>query len=186
MRRLLLVTFLLVPSLAVAQRGGGSRSGGDRGRSAGSDVPPMPTGPALRTRDLEDMSPVKLLIDKHKDLKLSDAQINALKASEPALKSKNEPIFHVVDSLLGRMRPSLNGSDEERARIREARMDVMSAIGDVRANYDAAAKDALATLDPEQQTKANELLAKQHEESQKMLAEKLGGGRRGGGGEPPR
>ncbi len=184
MRRLLLVTLLLAPSIALAQRGGGSRAGA---RTPNNDFPALPSGPQLRTRDLEDMSPIKLLVDKHKDLKLTDAQITALKASEPALKTKNEPLFKIVDSLVGRMRPSLNSSDEERTRIREARMGVMSTIGDIRANYDAAAKDALATLDPEQQTKANELLARQREDSQKMLAEKMGGGRRGGDGDrPPR
>jgi hypothetical protein len=185
MRRLLIVSLLLVPSIALAQRGG-SRGGSPRRGAADGETPPMPTGPALRIRDLEDMSPIKLLIDKRKDLKLTDAQLAGLKAAEPTLKTKNEPLFRTVDSLLSRMRPSLNSSDEERARIREARMAVINTVGDLRVNYDAAAKDALATLDPEQQTKANELLSRQHDEAQKTLMEKLGGGGRRGGEPPPR
>jgi hypothetical protein len=184
MRRFLIVSLLLAPSIALAQRGGGSRGGGGN-RTPNSDFPPMPSGPSLRTRDLEDMSPVKLLIDKRKDLKLTDAQLSALKASEQPLKARNEPIFKTVDSLVGKLRPSMNPSDEERSRMRETRNALMSTLGDLRAVYESVQKNALASLDAEQQTKANELLAKQHEESQKMLAEKLGGGRRGGEGREP-
>ena len=183
MRRLLIATLLVVPSIALAQRGGG----GGRSQATSHTRSPdeaFPSGPALRTRDLDDMNPVKLLIDKRKDLKLTDAQLANIKAAEPKLKQTNEPLFKAVDSLVHEMRPG-NGSDEDRARMRDARMGLMTTLAEVNANYDAAAKEAIAGLDADQQTKANELLAKQKEEGQKTVMEKLGGGRRGGGDRPP-
>jgi hypothetical protein len=41
--------------------------------------------------DLEDISPIRLLIGKKKDLKLSDEQVNKLKELEGKLKETNEP-----------------------------------------------------------------------------------------------
>jgi hypothetical protein len=46
----------------------------------------------------------------------------------------------------------------------------------IRANNDAAAKEAIAPLDLEQQTKANEVLARQREDFDRMLRSKLGAG----------
>src|SRR4051812_15497585 len=97
-RRLILVASLLaLPTVAMAQRGGRSRA---------TEHEPMtdknlgPQGPTLRQRDVEDSSPLKLLIDKRKDLKLSDAQLDGLKQAEKKLKEQNEPLLKSIDSLV--------------------------------------------------------------------------------------
>jgi hypothetical protein len=184
MRRLLIVSLILIPSLATAQRTKSAATS----RTKMDESQPLPTGPSLKVRDIEDMNPIRLLIDKRKDLKLTDAQLAAFKASEPQVKDKAQPLLKTVDSLLHEMRPASNNADQERIRIGSVRRDLMSTMGDISTAYDAAAKEAVATLTPEQQTKANELLAKQHEDNQKTLMEKLGGGtpRGGGGDRPPR
>ena len=56
----------------------------------------------------------------------------------------------------------------------------MDVLKDLNANYDTPIKDALAQLDPEQQSKAKELLEKQRQDGDKMMREKLSAG---GGGE---
>jgi len=83
MIRRIAVAVLLLPTLALAQRGG--RTQADR-KTPLFDKEEMPKGPTLRVRDIEDQSPLKLLIDKRKDLKLSDAQVTQLKESETKVK----------------------------------------------------------------------------------------------------
>lgn len=170
-RHLALVTSLvLIPSIAMSQR---SRTQSDRKTELFEKDNGGSKGPTLRVRDLEDMSPVKLIIDKRKDLKLTDAQLTSLKDAENKLKEKNAPLFSAVDSLMRDMRSGGAGpSDADRAKVSNARAGLMNTIGDVKTNYEAAAKDAIATLDPEQQAKANEMLAKQREDGDKTVREK--------------
>jgi hypothetical protein len=181
MRRLLITTLLLVPSLALAQRGGGGRTQADR-KTDLMDKDDSPKGVALRTRDVEDVSPLKLLIDKRKDLKLTDAQLAQLKDADGKLKEKNQPLMKALDSLIHESRaPGVLAPDKQQEVMRGARNGLMEVMKDVRANYDAAAKDAVAQLDAEQQPKANEMLEKQRQDAEKMLRERMGGG---GGGRP--
>ena len=185
LRHLVLVTSLvLVPSVAMSQRGGRTQS--DKKTDLFDKNANTPTGPALRVRDLEDMSPLKLIIDKRKDLKLTDAQLSSLKDAENKLKDKNASALKAVDSLIREMRSAAAGSSEtDRTKFQSAKNSVSTSIDEVYANYQAAAKDAVSALDPDQQIKANELLAKQREDGEKAVREKLntGGNRRPG--DPP-
>jgi len=176
-RILFVAALAALPSLASAQR---TRTASDRRTELFDKDSASRQAPAVRTRDLEDMSPIKLMIDKKKDLKLTDAQLSQLKESDNKLKEKNAPLLKAVDSLARDARSNAR-SDEDRARMRNARMSLMTTVGEVRMNYDAAAKEALATFDAEQQTKANELLDKQKQDAEKYMQERLGGGERRGG-----
>jgi hypothetical protein len=179
-RRLLVIAIpalLALPSLAVAQRGGGTRSQADRKTDLFARDS-TPKGPSLRARDLEDQSPLKLLIDKRKDLKLTDAQLAKLKDAEPKLKEDNAPLLKAIDSLVHDMRPSgPNQSQEEKTRLRDDRVSLRTVLVSIRTNYDAAAKDALAALDADQQAKAKDLLAERQKDGDKVVSEKLGEGR---------
>jgi len=173
-RLLVFATFVALPSVAASQR---TRSQADK-RTELFDRDSSRQTQTLRVRDVEDQSPIKLLIDKRKDLKLTDAQLSQLKDTESKLKDKNAPLLKAVDSLVRDMRSAASSqSDEARSRARNARMGLMTTLGDVRANYDASAKDAVAALDPDQQSKAAELLEKQKQEMERFFQERLGGGR---------
>jgi hypothetical protein len=172
--RSLLIALVLVPSLAAAQR----RSGGF-GKTEG----PNYDGPGgnnaglqLSNGDVENMSPIKLLIDKRKDLKLADDKVKQIKDLESKLKETVQPSFKALDSLRREMRGSGRG-DEDRSRMMSARNQVMTVITDIRSSYEASLKEALPLLDEEQQKKASELLDKQKGENEEVLKEKLGGGR---------
>ena len=128
-------------------------------------------GPALRPRDIEEVSPLRALIDKRKDLKLSDAQTDGLKKSEDALKQKNAPLLKQLDSIVHEMKPPLNETDETRAKMSAASQALRETLQSIDASYEAAAKDALATLDADQQTKAKDVLAKNKEEADKRIRE---------------
>jgi hypothetical protein len=134
-------------------------------------------GPAIRGRDLEELSPIKLFIDKRKDLKLSDAQLDGLKKADETLKEQNKPLYKAIDSLAREMRPPMNSTPESQNRIREARRDLETTISTIHETYDAASKDAVGTFDADQQTKANELLAKLKEDGQKRIRDKMKTGR---------
>ena len=174
MIRRIAVAVLLLPTLALAQRGG--RTQADR-KTPLFDKEEMPKGPTLRVRDIEDQSPLKLLIDKRKDLKLSDAQVTQLKESETKVKDTNAPLLKAVDSLIRELRNGVaSPNDQSRIKVREARSGLMDVLKELNGTYDTPVKDVLTQLDPEQQSKAKELLEKQKQDGDKMLREKLSGG----------
>jgi hypothetical protein len=176
----LALSLIALPTFAAAQR---ARTQSDK-RTELFDKPDFPKGPSLRVRDIEDMSPLKLLIDKRKDLKLTDAQIVSFKDAEGTLKEQNAPLYKSVDSLLRDMRGS-GMAPADRAKIMNARNGMFGVIDEIKVNYDAAAKEAVATLDAEQQTKANELIAKQREDGDKNVRQRLSAGGDRRDGQPP-
>lgn len=184
----ILVSLILIPTVAFAQRGGGGSGGSGGSRVRGDPKADWQSvlgsnsgGIKLSNRDVENISPVKLLIDKRKDLKLSDDQLNRLKEIDAKLKDKNQDSFKALDSLrrMGQA-PAHEPNDDDRARMSMARRLVMATVGTIRENYDAALKEALPILDEPQQKTASELLEKQKSEADEMLREKVGS--RGGGG----
>lgn len=172
------LALILVAATASAQRGG--RGFGKADRPDWDKMGKGAPGLQLSNRDVENMSPIKLLIDKKKDLKLTDDQVKQLKDIEGKLKSTNEPNFKVLDSLRREMRGSANPNEQDRSRMMSARSTVMQVVRAIRAHDTDALKDALALLDEPQQKTANDLVQKQSQESDETLREKLGGGRSGG------
>lgn len=170
-RSIVLAALILLPmGTAAAQRTSSRATKRDPAVFADDGVQ---RGPALRGRDLEDLSPIKLFIDKRKDLKLSDAQLDGLKKSDASLKDKNQPLYKAIDSLAREMKPPLNETPESNDRMRNARHDLDQALTGIHDNYDAAAKEAMSGFDADQQTKANELLGKLKEETDKRIREKM-------------
>ena len=183
-RTLLLVSLLLAPSILAAQKGSssGGKTRGDKKADWDGIEQGMGAGLQLGNKDVENINPIKLLIDKRKDLKLSDAQTKQFKDFEGQLNERNDPFFKSLDSLRGVLKaPKGKGdlSDEDRARFTLARMAVGETVSAIRENYDSTAKVAIAILDASQQKQANEFVDNQRTEAEDMLREKLGGG--GGG-----
>ena len=170
-RRLLVTTTLLVaPSILLAQRGG--RTQADK-RTELMDKAEIPKGIDVRVRDLEDQSPLHLLIDKRKDLNLTDAQLSQLKDAEEKLKEKTAPTLKSADSLIRATRLTASSSDAEKSRAQSARGTLMEVIKTLNESYDAARKDAVALLDAQQQPKANEMLDKQRQDAEKFLRDRM-------------
>jgi len=178
--KLALLSLILVPAVAVAQRGGGaatSRQRGEKDADWNAIRDPNKGAIKLSKSDLENVSPIKLLIDKKKDLKLSDDQVNKLKEMDGKLKESNDPSFKALDSLKRAAMPPLRSgepTDEERDRMTTARRSIGAVVGTIRGNYESSAKDAMAILDENQQKTAADLLSKQKTETDDMLREKLG------------
>ncbi len=185
--RFVLAASLLVPSFvsaqitAVPKRGAGKEA--DWNAVAGKSAP---TGPTISAKDFEKASPFRLLVDKKKDLKLTDAQIVAAKEADVKLLAANAERFTLLDSLKKDAKPRTSGSPapEDEVRMVIARESLNGVVRDIRVSFDAAAKEGLPGLDESQQKTAQELMQKYSEEMQDMLREKLGA-RGGGGGAPP-
>jgi hypothetical protein len=166
---------LLVPVVAEAQR----KVRGDKEadwKAIDKDVEKNQTGLKLGNKDVENMSPVKLLVDKRKDLKLTDDQLKQLKTQDEKLKESTKPLYKSLDSLRNVMRPTPNPNDDDRARALSARLGVADLMSVFAANYQVAATEATAVLDDTQKAKATELFAQLKTESEEVLKEKLGAG----------
>lgn len=184
MRRLAGLVLIVGPSLVLAQRGGGGGGGSVRGdpKAKWDQIGKEGAGLKLSNGDLEDISPIKLLIDKRKDLKLSDAQLKQFKELQTAERTKNEPLFKALDSLRKDMRTSDKPSDEERTRMMNARSGVTGVVAGIRMNYDGTLTQATALLDDGQKKTAADLIDKQSKDAAQMLLDKLGPPPEGRGG----
>lgn len=179
--RRLVLGLILVPTIASAQRGsggGGSGSGRVRGEPNADwkSIVGSNDGIKLSNRDVENINPLKLLVDKRKDLKLSDDQLTRLKDLDAKLNVKNQDSFTALDSLRRLTKPPAHEpTDDERARIMTARGAVAATVATIRDNYAASLTEALQVLDETQRKSAAELLDRQRTEAEAMLREKLGG-----------
>jgi len=167
-----------LPALALAQRGGGGAGRSVERGDKQADYSLM-NGSAIKlsNRDLENISPLRLLIDKRKDLKLTDDQLAKLKDREDKLKESMKPSFGALDSLRRAATPASRTPDDgDRARMMETRRKFNEVVTGIRTQYDAAANEAIPILDDAQQKQANDLIQKQRAEADDMVRSKLGGG----------
>lgn len=176
------VAVLLVPTLAVAQTRGGRSMGGSKEADWSEVTKDVPKGPTIAGKDFAEASPLAMLLDKKKDLKLTDAQIGSITQAETKLQADNASRFALVDSLRKAMKPSVAPTAEDEARVALSREAMMGVVRDIRTSFDAASKASIGALDADQQKKADELLAKHAEKMQKMMRDKMGGGGPGMGG----
>lgn len=181
-----LAALALVPSMASGQRRSGSMGGSKEADWNAVAEKSGPSGPTISAKDFEKASPFRLMLDKKKDLKLTDAQVTAVKEADAKLLASNAERLTMLDSLKKDARPKTSGtpSAEDEARMVIAREALNGVVGDIRVSFDAAAKDGVPGLDESQQKTSQELMEKYAEDMQDMLRSKLGGGR-GGGGPPP-
>ena len=184
-----LVALCLLPSLASAQRSRGSMGGSKEADWDAISEKKAPAGPSITAKDFEKVSPFKALLDKKKDLKLTDAQLAAFTAANTTLLAANAERFALLDSLKKEAKPKTSGepSAEDEARLVIARESLQGVVRDIRASYEDAAKN-IEGLDEAQKAPATAVLSKNAEQMQEMLRDKMGGrgGAPGGGrGRPP-
>lgn len=181
--RLAVLAFCVLPSIASAQRRtmGGSKEADWNAIAEKS----APAGPTITAKDFEKVSPFKALLDKKKDLKLTEAQLTTLTTANASLLAANADRFKALDSLKKEAKPKTSGdpSAEDETRLVIAREALQGVVRDIRASFDEAAKN-LEGLDEGQKSSASAVLAKNTEQMQEMLRDKMGGrgGAPGGGG----
>ncbi len=164
-RRLSLVAVLLVvPTILSAQRtrGGGSSRSSERGKMD-LDTAGVRKSGILSTRDLQKENMVAFVLDKKKDLKLSDDEVNALKAINDHLKDTVSAPMNSLDSIANRLRRSGDFAPSEGDRT-AARLIATQRIAEVHSQYDAFLKEALSKLTEEHQKVANDLIEARRKE----------------------
>ncbi|MEP6763544.1 MAG: hypothetical protein ABJB66_04490 [Gemmatimonadaceae bacterium] len=158
--RFTVAAMLFVPTLALAQKKGmGGARDADWSAVAGKTAP---SGPTISVKDFENASPFKVLLDRKKDLKLTDAQTTMLKDSDAKLKESNRDRFSAIDSLKRDVKPRTSGTPaaEDEARLVIARDALQSVAHDVQASFDDAAKTVVPMLDDAQKPAARKALDK--------------------------
>lgn len=181
LRATAIAALLLIPTLAQAQR---TNRGNDLYGDWNKADPKMGRpAPSYKQSDVEKFSSVLLLVDKKKDLKLTDEQMGKLTEVSKAEEEANKALYVKMDStrLALRMKPGAD-PDQEQARMTIARQEFMAVIQQIRSSYDSTYKNAcLPLLDETQRKTAEGLIQKAQEEASEDLR-KIGGGRGGGGG----
>lgn len=147
---------------------GGGRGGDGMGRAA--EAPPNPSA-----KDVEKHDPVKLLLDKHKKLKLDKTQIAQLTTLGASLGTRNGPYYQRVDSLHDTFKPpsfgggARGGSEDGRASVMENRQLLYETLTQIRSNNKTARDSAIVLLREPQKKKAYDMLEKQLEDSDKLM-----------------
>ena len=181
-RRITLACLVLsLPGLASAQRGG------KRGTSApdwDQMAKPTPATAGLTRKDVEEMDPVHRLIEKRKQLKLTEPQVTQLTALKGTASQRDESLLHAVDSLHDALK-ARPASDEDRLRMMAANRELAAVVLRIRARYDSAGMVALPLLDESQRSAATALLQEQQAEADAVIEKKMmGRGPSGGPGGP--
>jgi hypothetical protein len=171
--RSLILAAVLVPSIALAQRAGG------RGRS--DDTPtgprPAPQRPLPTARDLEDLNPASLLVDKRKKVGLSDETVAQLKTLAAAIKDRNKLVLSAYDSVRRKVRPPNFGDKTSQAPSAAEQQDMQQAMAGMRqivqrmrAQRIVDVEETMKLLTDEgQKKKALELFKDQDEDFDKLL-----------------
>lgn len=181
--RVAVLVLALMPATVFAQRGGGGRGGGRMGSGDEGSHGGGTSMLRLSNGDVEEMSPIKRLIDRRKDLNLTGDQVKQFKDLETEMKQRNEHLFKQLDSLRKDMTVSGGFTDEQRAKIASGRDAVTEVVGNIRLSYNETLKRAMERLDDTQKPKADELVKQLNDEADKTIQEKLNGGRGGREGE---
>jgi len=181
---LALLAMAALPALLQAQR----RGMGERDVNWNA-VTSKKAPPTLTAKDIEELDPLALLVEKKKDLKLTDAQLAALTEAQGKLAADVAPLLARIDSLGKAMRPttSVQGAEDE-ARMVIARDAAGGAVREVRQRYGAALEGALPLLEAADLVIVHNGKVDQQEKGMKTLREKMLGGRGMGGppmGRPP-
>lgn len=171
-RPIAIAVLLLLPTIADAQ----SRVRGERRENWDEIDREVEKVPTVKQSDLEQFSAVKLIMDKRKDLKISDDQLKLIKDLGQKEEATNESLYKQVDSLRMAMRKRA-GEDTllERARTTLARQELMTVVRQIRSNYDSTFSSCLPLLDESQRKAATELVEKEREDAEEDLRKKLGG-----------
>jgi hypothetical protein len=161
---LLVAVPLLLPAIAAGQGTGGLREGG------------TPAG-FMAKRDLDQFDPVKLLLDKKKDLRLDEAQKGQIETLHKPLRRSWDSLFKVIDKAQWDAQSSKkNGAADgmsltEKAEAAQAQQTIQKMLVELRTALGKGGADAVALLTEEQKSKAKELLDAQRKE---MAASVLG------------
>ncbi len=178
-----------IPAAVFAQR---TRGGDPSGVTSGAMAPPPTTVKAPSGRDLQDLNPASLLIDKKKKASLADSTVAQLKAVEKKINDRNAQFFATYDSIYKWTRSpaaaapvaagagmhggatdqaisSSASSAGEQAQAQAAMRELRKMMADYRDRHSADMTDALAVVPDTQKKSATDLLNSQNSDLEKLI-----------------
>jgi hypothetical protein len=184
-----LVSTVCIPSLVFAQ---GKRGGSDPATPGSSAPAPSSSAKLASARDLQDLNPATLLIDKKKKASLPDSTVAQLKAVEKKINDRNAQFFATYDSVHKWTKPlgstaavasgagmhggavdqSLTASTSsaaEQAQMQSATREVRKMMAEYRDRHSADMTDALAVVPDAQKKAATDLLSSQNGDLDKLI-----------------
>jgi hypothetical protein len=179
----------VMPSMVLAQKGGG-------GAPAAPAPTSSPTAAMVKlpsARDLQDLNPASLLVDKKKKASLPDSTVAQLKGVEKKINERNKQFFATYDSLHKFTRnlaadngPSAGGqmlrggqadakissggpSAAEQAQAQAAARELRKMMAEYRDLHSADVTDALAVVPDAQKKAATDLISAQNGDLDKLV-----------------
>ncbi len=185
-----LFSTVCIPSLVLAQR---TRGGGGDPPTSSAPKPSSSSPKAPSARDLQDLNPASLLIDKKKKASLPDSTVAQLKAAEKKINDRNAQFFATYDSVrkwtmpLAAAGPVAQGaglhgfsagdnslaastsSSAEQVQMQSSMRDLRKMMTDYRDRHSADVADALAIVPDAQKKAATDLLNSQSSDLDKLI-----------------
>ena len=175
-----LALLVVVPTVSFAQGGaGGDQPKKNPGFGKGMDTKGADGADALikglkeppsMSKEMQKANPVEFLLDKKKDLQLTDAEQKELKAIVSAMKDQTKPYFKTMDSVQREQKKTGDYAPTTGQMVILRRVS-REAQDSVRAIYDRSTQDALAKIAEEKRQPATDALKKEMEE---QMAERRG------------
>jgi hypothetical protein len=176
-----------IPAAVFAQKGAAASAPADQGSSSGSSS----GAKSPSSRDLVELNPAALLVDKRKKIPLADSTVNQLKAVQKKINDRNAQFFATYDSTRKWTMPlttsgssaqsfGLHGgvdskiaeaktSPAEQAKMQSSMRDLRGLMADFRERRKADVADALSLVPEAQKKAAADLLTQQDGDLDKLL-----------------
>ncbi len=185
--RVLMASVLLLPSVAIAQRGGGGGGGGGGGRGGATGAGGVSVPRFMSTKDLQEFNAASAILDDRKKLKLTDEQVKMFEALHAKIAERNADLFTRYDSVKREYKvpqPSAGGTptESDRQKLAASMQQIrvmMSATDQLAKRRSADVKESLDLLDESQRARGTKVLDDQTKDMTKKLPKMPG---RGGGG----
>lgn len=166
----------LLPAMAVAQRGGGSKA-----TRPPDDLPKATSQVRYPTvRDIQDHSPASLLLDKRKKLGLADSTVNQLKTLEKTFKDRNGQTVAMYDSVRRRVNGALTQNVSEmtpglQMEDQQNKLGMRNLWTDLLVRHEKDAQEALAIVPEDKRRDAESLLKSQADDFAQLMPRVRGG-----------
>jgi hypothetical protein len=179
-----------IPAVVLAQKGGVASTPADPQSSSGSSSSAGAKSPS--SRDLADLNPAALLVDKRKKVPLADSTVAQLKAVVKKINERNAQFFATYDSVRKWTIPIASGtsstqssglhggasdakitgatvSPAEQAKMQSSMRDLRGLMADYRERRKTDLTDALSVVPEAQKKAATDLLNQQDGDLDKLI-----------------
>lgn len=171
-----LALLVAVPAVSYAQGDGPKKTGYGKGLDTkgadGADalIKGMKEPPSM-SKDMQKANPIEFLLDKKKDLQLSDAEQKEIKTIASTVKDQTKPYFKTMDSVQREQKKDGDYAPTTGQMVILRRLS-REAQDSVRAIYQRSTEEALSKISEDKRKAATDALQKEQEE---RAAERRGG-----------